>query len=122
MGPIRFISVLAGCCCVGSNVALADNYGAIAFSPSTRSYGWSTDYNSRGEAEQVALEHCRKQAGDCVVPIWFRSSCGALAVGPNGYGSGWGLNRSQAEQKALESCGKHNSTNCSIRHWTCTSR
>jgi hypothetical protein len=79
---------------VGTGDALArDNFGAIAYSPSSGAHGWSYDYPSRAVAEEVALTNCRQHAGDCVVPIWFRNACGALAVGSSGYGSGWGTNR-----------------------------
>ena len=101
--------------------AAADNYGAIAYSPGTGAHGWSIDYGSREAAESVALQNCRKHAGDCTVPIWFRNACGALAVGPSGYGSGWGTDRSLAERYAMQSCRKHG-RNCQIRRWACTTR
>jgi hypothetical protein len=48
----------------GAGRAAADNYGAIAYSPSTGAHGWSYDYGSRSAAENVALAGCRKHAGD----------------------------------------------------------
>jgi serine/threonine-protein kinase len=118
--------LLAGfCCCVGllasTGQAAADNYGAIAYSPSTGAHGWAYDYGSRAAAEQVALSICRRHAGDCIVPIWFRNACGALAVGSGGYGSGWGSNRRLAENFALRSCRKHTG-GCWIKRWACTTR
>jgi hypothetical protein len=104
-----------------SSAVAADNFGAIAYSPSTGAYGWSYDYPSRSAAENVALANCRKRAGDCVIPIWFRNACGALAVGSNGYGSGWGTSRSIAERFALQVCGRHTG-GCAIRQWVCTTR
>jgi hypothetical protein len=98
-----------------------NNYGAIAYSPSTGAHGWSTDYPSRGEAETVALQNCGKHAGDCTVPIWFRNACGALAVGSGGYGSGWGTSRQLAENYARQTCRKFTG-NCQIRRWVCTTR
>ena len=118
---------LAACLlCVGASLvaeqaAAQDNYGAIAYSPSTGAPGWSFDYGSRAAAENVALASCRKHAGDCVIPIWFRNACGALAVGSNGYGSGWGTSRKLAESYALQTCRK-NTGGCSIRRWACTTR
>jgi serine/threonine-protein kinase len=106
----------------GSGSAAAQsNYGAIAYSPSTGAHGWSYDYASRAAAENVALANCRRHAGDCVVPIWFRNACGALAVGTNGYGSGWGSKRRLAESFALRTCRKH-TRGCRIRRWACTTR
>src|SRR5262245_65613021 len=72
-------------------------YGAIAYSPTNRAHGWSYDYPSRKDAERRALAQCRRHAEDCVVPVWFRNACGALAVGSDGYGSGWGPSRKSAE-------------------------
>ena len=98
-----------------------DFFGAIAYSPSTGAHGWSFDYRSRAEAESVALTNCGKHASDCTVPIWFRNACGALAVGPKGYGSGWGTSQKIAEGYALQVCAKH-STGCTIKRWACTTR
>lgn len=106
---------------LGSGQAAAQYYGAITYSPSTGAHGWSNDYTSRSEAESVALANCRKHAGDCIEPVWFRSACGALAVGPNGYGTAWGTSRSLAESKALTTCQRW-SMDCSIMRWVCTTR
>ncbi len=96
-------------------------YGAIAYSPSTRALGWSNNQLSRQASENSALAGCRKYARDCVVPVWFKKGCGALAAGPNGYGTGWGAGRYIAERVALRECGRH-TRSCTIRRWTCTSR
>jgi serine/threonine-protein kinase len=101
--------------------AQGGNFGAIAYSPSTGANGWAYDYTSRGEAESIALTNCRKYANDCVIPVWFRNACGALATGPKGYGSGWGTDRSIAEKYALQSCGQH-SSGCTVQRWVCTTR
>ena len=74
--------------CLGADVVAAqNNYGAIAYSPSTHAIGWSYDYGSRAAAEDAALVNCRKQANDCVTH-WFYNACAALAVGSAGYGMG----------------------------------
>ncbi|KAB2915287.1 MAG: DUF4189 domain-containing protein [Hyphomicrobiaceae bacterium] len=118
--------VLATCLAVGlggTRAEARDNYGAIAYSPSTGAHGWSYDYPSRSAAESTALRNCRRHASDCVVPIWFRNACGALAVAPGGgYGSGWGTSRSLAERYAMQSCRGHNNSGCSILRWACTTR
>ena len=54
--------LLVFCFGAGSGKAAAENYGAIAYSPSTKAYGWSYDYPSRSAAESQALSNCRKQA------------------------------------------------------------
>lgn len=103
--------------------ACAQNYyGAIAYSPSTGSYGYSYDHASRARAEDGAYAECRKHASDCQVALWFRNACGALAVGDDGgWGTGWGSVLQRAESEALGVCGKHTS-NCSVIRWVCTTR
>jgi Domain of unknown function (DUF4189) len=64
--------VLVFCAGAGSGEAAAQNYGAIAYSPSTKVYGWSYDYPSRSAAESAASANCGKQANDCIVALWFR--------------------------------------------------
>jgi serine/threonine-protein kinase len=101
--------------------AAREFYGAIAYSPATRAHGWAYDYTSRGDAKHHALAQCNRHADDCVVPVWFRNACGALAVGADGYGSGWGASRKSAEGQAIQSCRRY-SGNCVVIRWVCTSR
>jgi serine/threonine-protein kinase len=96
-------------------------YGAIAYSPTTRAHGWAYDYASRGDAKRHALVQCNRHADDCIVPVWFRNACGALAVGADGYGSGWGATRKLAETYAIQSCGRY-SGSCAIVRWVCTTK
>lgn len=96
-------------------------YGAIAYSPTNRAHGWAFDYPSRSAAERRALAQCGRHAKDCTVPVWFRNACGALAVGLDGYGSGWGSSRRSAEGQAVQSCRRY-SGGCAVIRWVCTSR
>jgi hypothetical protein len=96
-------------------------FGAIAYSPSTRAHGWAFDYGSREHAEARAMARCSRHARDCFVPVWFRDACGALAIGLDGYGSGWGSNRKLAETYALQSCRRY-SGGCAVVRWICTSK
>jgi Domain of unknown function (DUF4189) len=95
-------------------------YGAIAYSPTNRAHGWAYDYPSRQAAERRALALCGRHAEDCIVPVWFRNACGALAVGSDGYGSGWGPSRKSAEGQAVQSCRRY-SGGCAVVRWVCTS-
>jgi len=104
----------------GAGPALADSYGAIAYSPSTGATGWSYAYNSRGDAETVARRNCDSSANDCRVAIWFRDACGAVAVGNRGgWGSGWGGDGREAQRKAINSCSQ-NTGGCRIIRWQCS--
>ena len=105
-----------------SAIARADNYGAIAVSPSTKALGWSYDYKSIGAAKNVALANCRKHANDCRIANWFRNSCGAIAVGANGgWGADWGNTIKQAKWKARKRCHQHD-RHCKTIRWVCTTR
>jgi serine/threonine-protein kinase len=121
---------LAGLLMLGATTATADPgggngaeeyFGAIAYSPATRAHGWAFDYASRAEAERRALAKCGRHARDCFVPVWFRNACGALAIGFEGYGSGWGASRKLAENYALQSCQRY-SGGCWVVRWVCTSK
>jgi serine/threonine-protein kinase len=96
-------------------------FGAITYSPSTRAHGWAYDYSSRHVAERRALRQCGRHAGDCVVTVRFRNGCGALAVGADGYGSGWGVSRRLAERYAIQSCSRY-SDGCAVIRWVCTTK
>jgi serine/threonine-protein kinase len=111
----------AGVVVAGDDDTDESYFGAIAYSPSTRAHGWAFDYSSRREAEQRALKHCRRHADDCIVPVWFRNACGSLAIGANGYGSGWGTSRKLAETYAVQSCSRY-SDGCAVVRWVCTTR
>jgi serine/threonine-protein kinase len=100
-------------------LAMADSYGAISYSPTTKSYGWSHDYNSQREAENAANEACYDRADDCQVAVWFRDACGAVAAGDRGWGADWGNNKRQARRKALSQC-EEVSGNCQIIHAQCS--
>ncbi|GIL02492.1 MAG: hypothetical protein BroJett030_23910 [Alphaproteobacteria bacterium] len=98
--------------------ALAQYFGAIAYSAYSGRWGYSYDYLSRYEAEQRALAEC---GGGCQIAVWFSNGCGALAVGPDGWGSGWAYSRAQAEANALSACRSY-SYGCRIQAWACTTR
>jgi Domain of unknown function (DUF4189) len=97
--------------------AAADYYGALAFSQDSGSDGYSIDYETRGRAEEEALQAC---GDNCEVVLWFKNACGALAVGTdNGYGTGWASSRREAETIAKSACNR-NSTSCCVQRWACT--
>jgi hypothetical protein len=101
------------------SASAADNYGAIAFSQATGSYGYTYDYGSRGSAEQGALNNC---SGRCSIVLWFKNACGALATGNgSGYGTGWAGTRRRAEGIAMSNCQERTNA-CSILAWACTTR
>jgi serine/threonine-protein kinase len=95
--PAPTCSVVAWACSSGNT------FGAIAYSPSAGSRGWSHGYNTRAAAENRALQECGHN--DCRVAVWFLNQCGALAHATNGpWGWGLGSSRSIAESTALANC------------------
>ena len=98
--------------------ARADYYGAIAYSTGSGAVGYSYDYGSRYAAEARALNEC---GGGCFIATWFRNACGALAVGPRGWGAAWANSRSGAERAALGYCAQ-NTAGCYVKRWVCTTR
>jgi hypothetical protein len=87
-----------------------DTYAAIAYSPSTGSYGYAYNCDSRGEAERLALKHCK--ARDARIATWVHNGFCALAVGDDQscWGSGWsygdGATNREAKRYALDECRK----------------
>jgi hypothetical protein len=103
----------------GATTAAADNFGAIAYSPQIGTFGYAYDHDSRGEAEEHALQECGRA---CEIVLWFKNACGALAKGGDkGYGVGWASSRREAEGIAMSHC-RENSSGCSVAAWTCTTR
>ena len=101
--------------------ANAQQFGAIAFSERTGAWGWSSGYDSRGEAERRALGECVARGGPCVVATWFRDACGALAKSPdNGWGGEWGNSVSEAQSKAMSRCVAEGNRGCQVIESACS--
>lgn len=100
--------------------ASAAEFGAIAYSPGTGSYGYSHNYGSRAQAERVAMGNCLAYAGDCRVITWFYNACAALAVGNTyGYGYGFAPGPKQAASIALANC-RINDRGCRVVERVCS--
>lgn len=115
-------------------------WGAIAFAEQSAKYGifWGAD--ERGEAEDIALKHCEKQAqSSCKLVLTYRNHrhwndndgsgfpynyCAALAVKFSDHGkvAAWGVasskSRKGAEQEAVEKCGADGT--CKVLESGCT--
>jgi Domain of unknown function (DUF4189) len=96
-------------------------YGAIAYSPSNRSWGESYGYGSRNDAERHAVKECSSEARDCELAVWFNGQCGAVAGDDNGaWGAGLGPTPELALRDAMASCAKNNGKDCELERVTCT--
>ena len=100
----------------------SSRFGAIAFSPSTRLYGYVFDHSDKDSARKGAIEECKLHAkkNDCKAVVDFENGCGALAVGNIGYGTGWGDSPGTAQRHALDSS-RAWTGGCQIVRWVCTS-
>lgn len=105
----------------GAGSSLADNYGAIAFSPSSGAHGYSYDFSSRRQAETRAMNECRSRGRGCQIAVWYVNACGAVATGSNGWGSAWAGSRQAAERRAVQECSGY-TRNCQVLVWSCTTR
>jgi len=95
------------------------SYGAIAFSPDSRAWGYSEEYGSRAQAESRAKKECRMN--DCKIASWFYDSCGALAASENGpWGGAQGRDVQRAQKNAQARCEKEGGTNCKVLFSRCS--
>jgi len=107
-----FRTILAGTIVIAAlataSTAAAD-YAAIAYSKSTKSYGYSYDYGSREAAEAAALNRC--DGYDKKIVVWVHNGWCALALGDGtAYGYGWSTDcRQCAKNRALEECSQRTS-------------
>ncbi len=97
-------------------------YGAIAYSVSKNRYGYSANFPTQEQAEQRSIEECIKDGGgdDCK-PVWFKTpNCGALARGPDRWGSDYAESRDAAEEKALNNCSDGGRFDCTVDIAVCS--
>ncbi|MEV0249194.1 DUF4189 domain-containing protein [Nocardia sp. NPDC050712] len=79
----------------GPATAKSDDWGAIAYSPSSGETGWGRNYSTKKRAERAALETCKKS--DCKVLLNFVNKCGAAARAKDG---SWSLGRGSTNAEA----------------------
>jgi serine/threonine-protein kinase len=117
----------------GSAGAARQHYGAIAVSPSTLDHGFSFRFPTRRQAEEAALAFCHTQASkprDCRVEVWFRDTCGSLAIRSESapgkrdgaWGSAWDARRAAARDKAMASCTKAGGSACRTAVTVCAAQ
>ncbi len=85
-----------------------NNYAAIAYSPSTQSYGYCYDCGTLGYAKRQALSHCPE--ADARILTWVQFGWAALVVaedGAYGYSTTWGGSAQDALVKAKRELRKH---------------
>lgn len=102
------------------NINVPSKYGAWAFNSKTGIAGGALDMDSREAAEKEAVKTCEQggRNAPCVVGIWVRNGCIAVAQGKSGgkvktfYGSEPSPGR--AEPSALRKCQAAGVAQCKI--------
>jgi hypothetical protein len=93
-------------------------FGAIAYSPKTRKWGYSHGARNQEEAEGLALSHC--PATDAKVVMRADGGWIALAAGPRGWGAASGPSRPAVEQRALALGQEHGPVQIVVSYATLT--
>lgn len=91
------------------------HWAALAISPSSMTAGASHGRNSQNDAEQTALQNCRRAgATDCKVLTWNENSCVGLAesYSDKAYGFSTTGDRSTAAANALAKCRSEGGKSC----------
>jgi hypothetical protein len=116
-----FVKVF-GCRPFTNGSARTGKFAAIAVSDSTLSWGDSWAATSQNQAEQMALDSCRKYASDCKVAVWGEFRCLALAISApdKAWGADYGMYPETSEAKALKKCEANGGKSCAIQAHPCS--
>lgn len=95
-------------------------YGAIAYDKSSGAWGMSDRSQSKGDAKESALAHCKKHGSDCEIVESFSKTCAAVASG-TGNRLAWAVddNPKQAGLAAIKKCGESGSSGNSVDKSRC---
>ncbi len=101
----------------------SDTYGAIAYNAGSDRYGYSSGYKNKYLARAAARRRC---GHNCVVVVWFKNGCGALATTVRvrghrkGYAGRWAKYSSVARSRARSKCRRMNGRSCIVRKSICS--
>jgi hypothetical protein len=126
--------MFAALCVLASAPAFAQQYAAIAYSPSTGDTGTAYRGPTYDSVASASVTHCqlgRHSPTDCQVVIWVADGCAAIAADtprttPNVYGVAYanGLTYAQAftpaQQGAVDECESYWQQDCSILTTVCS--
>ena len=97
------------------------SYGAIAYGPSSRAWGYSEKWQNRSQAESAALQYCRQHGDDCKLMGSFDRRCGAVVTGESASAS-WSVadSESQARAEARSQCLQAGNKDCEVQISHCS--
>jgi len=108
-----------------SHAGYKNKYGAIAYNPVNRNFGFSRRYKYQFQANIQARKACGK--GSCKVVVKFKNACGALALGISKhnakkriYAGGWGVKDYRARINARKNCYRYGASKCWIVKTVCS--
>lgn len=105
VGAIAF-SALGSAASANADV---DKYVAIAYLPATGAHGWENNETAlswaKDSAEVNCLHYTDYRSGSCVVAVWAKNGCAALAVDGDRWHGAYGPNLAAAENAALANNG-----------------
>ncbi len=87
------------------------NFGAIAYGPTSKAWGYSFGWDSQAQAESTAMKSCAGNGNDCEVAVWYQRECGAVVSDSGttyywGVGDGTGAAVSEAQSTCKKDGGK----------------
>jgi Domain of unknown function (DUF4189) len=96
-------------------------WGAIAVDGAKGKLGAVTNHLSKNSATKAAMAECYRQGGgkDCNVKLTYYNQCSAVAWGDTGYAYSGRDIFEEANQDALQRCGKI-TTNCEVVYKACS--
>lgn len=102
----------------------ADSFGAIAYGPTTSSWGDVSGEDSPEDARRGALSFCARHGDDCQVVASFSNTCAAVAVAQ---ASGTTFvatdaKRGNAENLARQACTRKSPSGCRVAASICSQR
>lgn len=89
------------------------NFGAIAYGPTSKAWGYSYGWDSEAQAENAAVANCAQHGNDCEVAVWYQRQCAAV-VSDAGATYYWGLGDGTpaAVAKAQKTCAQDGGKIC----------
>lgn len=126
-GLRRFLCVLGFIVAFGaaSGAQAQGVFGALALA-SDGAYGFSYNYGDIDEAQDLAMEQCRKHARDCQIVRVFQNACVTLVrdlkLNPPVVTWVSGYTAEERSRRALRNCRESGGNSCEISREFCTGR
>lgn len=107
----------------GAQAQPAGVFGALALAPDG-AYGYSYNYRNIDEAQDNALDSCRKHGKGCQIIRVFENVCVTLAgsLDGNNFVANWvsGYNASERPERATRACRNDGGKGCKVLAEFCT--